>query len=207
MTKPSHVLLGRLLCRRLSEEYGIMLDTEGFLLGNILPDIRISFLTRPHFLKNHRKSTVRRIGRILMYDRQTSAYFGRSYSMELGILCHYYADFLCFAHSGAYTGDLLDHVQYERDLHQYLEVRPPDAADAYVSEPSGEMTAGEIFEQFLDLHESYARMAPSFENDISQSLKACTEALVLLTSAVIAVPPAEARLLFSSDEYFAEVTV
>ena len=197
MNKSSHVLIGRLLCRRLCEEYGVFLDTEGFLIGSILPDIRVSFLTRPHFLKNHRESMVRRIDSILMYDRQSSAYFGRGFSTELGMLCHYYADFLCFAHSGAYRGGILDHMQYEKDLHRYLAGRPFDAAGvAYVPMPPEEMTAADIFGRFLELHGSYAHTEPSFENDVAQSLKACTEALVLLTSAVAEEQQAKARLLF-----------
>ena len=49
MNKPSHMMIGRLLCRRLREQYGIFLDEGAFLIGSVLPDLSVSFLLRPHF--------------------------------------------------------------------------------------------------------------------------------------------------------------
>ncbi|SHI20172.1 Zinc dependent phospholipase C [Sporobacter termitidis DSM 10068] len=197
MNKSSHILIGRLLCRRLEERHGVFLDRESFLLGSVLPDIGVSFLVRPHILRNYRRHVLKKIENLLTYDKQASAFFGRSFSLELGILCHYYADFLCFPHSSAYTGDIADHVQYEKALYRFLRGAPLEDMDAgeAVCLPQG-VTADMIFDRFMALHSSYMAEEPSFFNDASKTIAACSEALVLLTGAVLAEEPGERELLF-----------
>ncbi len=94
MNKASHIFLGKLLCERLKDQYGIFLNSESFLLGNILPDLSPKLLIKQHYLRNYRLYLIKKIQNILD-DKQTSAVFGKRYSRNLGIICHYYADFFC----------------------------------------------------------------------------------------------------------------
>lgn len=199
MNKASHILIGRLLCRRLSGKYGIFLDKGSFLIGSILPDIGFSFLLRPHFLQYSQHHILKKIDDILSHEKQRSAYFGRSISLDLGVLCHYYADFLCYAHSGAYPGDIAGHVRYEKALHRFLASEFSDISEGLrLSCPPEEMTADAVFDHFMARHEEYVRKTPSFMNDITQSIGACTEALLLLAGAALETEPETRELLYTA---------
>jgi hypothetical protein len=124
MNKPTHILIGKYLYGVMKDQYGIVLDRTGFLFGNVLPDLRPSFLTRPHF-PEYNISYVKKEIRNLLSKKQKSAYFGRTYSRRLGVICHYYADFFCFAHNRYFTGDIVSHVKYEKDFHRFLLERYP----------------------------------------------------------------------------------
>ena len=196
MNKASHIFLGKLLCERLKDNYGIFLNTGSFLLGNILPDFSPKFLVKPHYLKNYRLYLINKIQNILD-DKQTSAVFGKRYSRDLGIICHYYADFFCFPHSPIYTGDLVGHVKYENDLFQYLtgasfQIKEAGSIDC----PSGEISADTIFERFTACQNDYIKNQPSFDIDATQSVRACTEALVLIVSTTLIEPFDDCRLCY-----------
>ena len=48
MRKKSHILLGRYLADQMSEVYSLQQHRKAFCLGNIMPDLRPSFLTTRH---------------------------------------------------------------------------------------------------------------------------------------------------------------
>ena len=185
MNKASHVILGNFLCERLKYEYGIHLNKENFLLGNILPDISAKFLIKPHILKNYHMQ-IKRLIQNMLDEEQTSVFSGKRFSRNLGIICHYYADFFCYPHNSKYTGDIASHFKYERDLFLFLAggfLKNDEASDVHY--PTQEATAEIIFERFKSLHDTYIENMPSFYNDISYSLTACTEALILIISTAL----------------------
>lgn len=196
MNKSSHVLIGRILCTHLKDQYGIVLDTESFLFGCVLPDISCKFLIKPHLLKNYQKQTLKRIQRLLEI-RQGSVFFGKKYSRRLGIICHYYADFFCYPHNSKYTGDIISHVNYEKMLYQVLKNGSYIKKQRdHVRHPSGEVDADMIFGYFKEQHDYYERCKPSYDTDITQCILACTEALVLITSTSIIETVNELQLCY-----------
>ena len=48
MRKKSHILLGRYLADQMSEVYSLQQHRKAFCLGNIMPDLKPSFLTTRH---------------------------------------------------------------------------------------------------------------------------------------------------------------
>ena len=53
--KNSHILLGRYLADQMSEVYSLQQHRKAFCLGNIMPDLKPSFLTTRHeFFRNIR---------------------------------------------------------------------------------------------------------------------------------------------------------
>ncbi len=113
MNKRTHIWLGRIVWQFAESALGIRLDRGGFLFGNILPDVCLSFVTRPHTVDHTLGLVNKKIGR-LNAIKHGEAYIGRSFSRRLGVICHYYADFFCYPHSRGYAGDLKDHVAYIR---------------------------------------------------------------------------------------------
>ncbi|MEL4106619.1 zinc dependent phospholipase C family protein [Oscillospiraceae bacterium WX1] len=185
MNKTTHLMIGKLLCEQVKQQFGIILHEKSFLFGNILPDIGVKFLIRPHFFNNHRKQLKKRLHNLLQ-DTQTSVYFGRRYSKNLGIICHYYADFFCYPHQDSYRGDLADHVLYERALLNYLLASRIDIpCCGSVRAFSGDISADGVFDRLLSFQASYALIEPSFQNDMSHALRVCLDALVLITGTVL----------------------
>lgn len=180
--KASHIVLGRIIYQRLEHEFDVQLDKECFLLGNILPDIIGSYLVKPHLFKNYHSRIKKRIQKLLN-EKKTSAYCGKSFSRKLGVICHYYADFFCHPHNEKYTGDFISHVRYEKELFQYLSRGSFISGEvSYVRLIPEEVNTDFIFGRLSALYDAYIGNKPSFYNDIVFSLKACTEALVFLTS-------------------------
>lgn len=46
---------------------------------------------------------------------------GKKASKKIGILCHYYADFFCWAHNPYFEEGLRGHVRYEDGLLRYMQ--------------------------------------------------------------------------------------
>lgn len=180
MKTESHVLIGHIVSDYVKAQFGIVLDERNFVRGNVLPDRRITFLTRPHFLKYNAGLVQRKIYRLLNNKIDGGA-VGGQISKRLGILCHYYTDFFCFAHSPRFKGGLAAHRSYEERLHHYL--------TAHLSELGGPLPAAPdcngpdaktVYARFGSLHDGYTQAACSFENDLAYSIYACAEVIVTL---------------------------
>jgi len=181
MNKASHVLVGNLLCERLKHEFGVYLNKQSFLLGNILPDINGTFLIKPHLLKNYQLFTKRLIQNTLD-EKQTSVFCGKKFSRNLGIICHYYADFFCYPHRPDYTGDIVSHVNYEKDLYRYLQSKTFIGYEQkLISEFQIRADERMLFSSLSALQESYLLKDQSFENDITFCITACLTMLILIT--------------------------
>ncbi|MFA9381262.1 MAG: zinc dependent phospholipase C family protein [Acetanaerobacterium sp.] len=102
MLSASHIMIGGFLYEYMSSRYQISLHRESFIFGNILPDFRPSFLTRPHFLQYNTAYLKREIAALLA-DKHEETSFGCLYSMRMGVICHYLTDFFCAAHSDHFT--------------------------------------------------------------------------------------------------------
>lgn len=187
MNKATHVLLGKHLYAYVKETFGILLDRDSFLLGNVLPDVCLNFLIRPHVLNNYSFCIQSRIQKLLG-TKQPSVVFDKSYSKQLGIICHYLSDYFCFPHRQDYVGDIVSHVHYERDLYRYLQraaILQPEAL--HISDGYSETDEKLIFSCLIKLQENYIKNEPSFENDITYTLKICAEALVRIISTSLQV--------------------
>lgn len=117
MNSLNHVLMGTIVYEYIRDKYGIVLDKKSFLKGNTRPDHSFAFL-RPHRLRfcagAVRKKTIR-------LCRGHWGVVGKKASKKIGILCHYYADFFCWAHNPHFGEGLRSHVRYEDELLRYMQ--------------------------------------------------------------------------------------
>jgi hypothetical protein len=174
-------MMGRFLCRYVEKHYNIRLNRKSFILGNVLPDYCPSFITRPHYLKNN-------IGHVQNVLRhlvpQNAAWNDKKYSRLLGVLCHFYADFFCYAHREHTMKNLRAHIEYEKSLHCYFiqKLRQISAVRFVVQLPETAQADG-VYAQFEKLHAAYLLSSPSCGNDLLYAMTACVEALVWAASA------------------------
>ena len=183
MNKRTHIKLGQIIYRFAEEELGVQLFEGSFLFGNILPDIYFSFVTRPHTVE-HTLGLVNKKIRKLMNMKQKHAYIGRRFSRRLGVICHYYADFFCYPHTSDYTGDLKDHVRYEKALHRYLN-DAYGAADAQTL-CGGCLTLNEMEDAetcLMRYQNEYIKSKPTFDLDLSCAILVCTQSVYTIAGA------------------------
>lgn len=177
MNKPSHILIGKYLCQYVNDHYKILLEPKSYVLGNVLPDYYLSFLIRPHCVK-YQAAHVQNIIRLLLTQR-SNRYSDKKYSRFLGILCHFYADFFCYAHNDNFTGGISEHIAYENNLHRYL-VENLEQLNSirFITQPSPVTGVESIYRKFETLHSDYLSSHASFGNDLTYSLTACIDLIV-----------------------------
>lgn len=180
MNTYSHALIGNLLCRYLEKVCDIHLDIDEFIMGNIIPDLRKTCVIHPHFMRFSLKYIQREI-EALSKKILRSNKIEKEYSLKLGIICHYYTDFFCYAHTKGYKQAILNHKRYEARLCDYLKNRL-DTISGINLMPEGDYkkSALEINEKTLELHEEYLKASPSYGKDIYYSLRSCTGAIASL---------------------------
>jgi len=180
MNKYSHILVGELIYGHLKDEYGIFLDKESFIRGNVIPDFSYFAIAHPHFIKlslGYIQGEVESLSNTYL----ESALVGSDYSFRLGIICHYYADYFCYAHSSNYRQAVVNHLRYEHLLHGYFQNNYALVAKISFALPdAASKSAGEINSQLKSLHAEYSGLLPSYDNDLNYTLKACAETLVSL---------------------------
>lgn len=180
MNTSSHILMGKFLYQYVEAHYKIRLERKSYLLGNVLPDYCPSFLIRPHYLKNNAVH-VQHIIRLLL-SRHSTAYNDKRYSRLLGIVCHFYADFFCYAHRDSFPGGLPEHIAYESRLNRYFEENLEQLASIrFIAQAAPVAKADEIYRKFENLHSSYLLSHLSFGSDLLFAMTACID-LIVLTS-------------------------
>ena len=178
MNSPSHLLIGNFLYEFLKEDYGICLEEASFLWGNVLPDYSPLAVVHPHFSRFSLRY-IQRETEALAHDLLPSAVVGRDYSKRLGILCHYYADFFCYAHSRRFRQMVVNHLKYEELLYQFLLSRP-DVLQRPKIPSAGWRDAGALSEKIGGLLEEHTGSSPHFAKDIAYTLRVCAELIVAL---------------------------
>jgi hypothetical protein len=181
MNSLNHLLIGTIVYDYLKEKYGIVLDRSGFLKGNTCPDHSISFL-RPHKLRYCGKMVQRKTVRLCNKDLKV---VGARASKKFGILCHYYCDFFCLAHSPQFEGNLKAHVRYEKDMLRYM-CEHYDAFHNidYVKTQIDPESAPEINERMRSLIQDKPA-AQDFSTELTGAIRACVELVLSIYSAVL----------------------
>ena len=193
MKKTSHLLMGRLLLEYAEKHFGVTLNERRFLLGNVLPDYLPSFLSRPHFLKystDHvKKLTQKLVLRIpLAYESRKRR---AKYVLRLGMLCHFYTDFFCHAHSPRFHAGPAKHTMYESALAQYFRENYESLRELTVlANAEAGMDAAEIFARFELLQEKYMEAEQAFLQDIMFGFYACVELIMMLARSAVGMEAA-----------------
>jgi len=190
MNTLSHVTLGEYILDFLTSQYGLELHRSSFLMGNILPDCQLSFMTRPHqaeYWQEYLHSLVEK----LLQEKADGRRFSRLYSLRLGVLCHFYTDFFCYTHNAAFSGTSREHLRYEWDIHRRLQkgvlLVPSDPLDVARCRNTTPEIVSAVFQK---LHREYTEnIGPSEGRDIRYTLRACVDAVSRIALCSAALEP------------------
>ena len=184
----SHITMGRYLHTYFSQQLGVELDRWTFVRWNFLPDIAPSLLKLSHFKKDIYDLVMERAEKLARDGEEMSV---QEYSKQLGILCHFMADFFCYAHSETFDGTKIGHLKYELKM-QFYGYRRRDmlhAVDLIANAAEIDRSAA-LYEQINELHGRYMELAPSYGVDFVYSLTACVELMRGLMDSVQERKPA-----------------
>jgi len=194
MNKYSHIMVGELLYEHMKTVQGIHLEKDSFIRGNVIPDFSYYAIAHPHFMKlslGYIQSEIAALSETYI----ESALIGSDYSLRLGIICHYYADYFCYAHSSGYKQAVVNHLKYEHLLYEYFRDNYALIAQTEFSFSCGiKRNADEISEEMLALHAEYSSTKPSYDADLKYAIKASVstvQSLVYCASKLSAAQPLE----------------
>lgn len=121
MRKKSHISLARFLVLNSKDEQ-LKKHKLAFYLGNILPDIKPSFLYKKHQMEKTFPMVKKEMSYLSGNDIQKYKSQQTKYYRNLGQVTHYLADYFTFPHNSIFPGNLKDHVDYEEQLKHSLRV-------------------------------------------------------------------------------------
>lgn len=176
MRKKSHVILAKALADHI-ESKQMSFHRTAFCFGNLLPDLKPSFVTVRHEFNVNFDSVCVSI-RKLVEECGRFEFDSSYYWMQLGEVSHYVADYFTFPHNSHYTGTFMEHNVYEGDLKHNLK--------AYILGGEAEVhfrkdIAFENFEQVIQFikkaHDIYEAKQRTVEEDIKFIITVCYQVL------------------------------
>lgn len=188
----SHVTVGRHLYKYFTKHFDIELDYKTFVTWNVLPDLAPGFFCLPHFKSDIYDLIMERADFLTKNIQMLSV---QEKSKQLGILCHFMADFFCYAHADYFIGSKFTHFRYELKMQLYAYRRRKMIKAMSLIFNTSEFDQDETLYQHIDrLHADYCAIAPSCGVDFVYTLTACSELILSIFETMVqeAAEPQEA---------------
>lgn len=172
MRKKSHILLARYLADQMTASESLQSHRKAFCLGSVLPDIKPSFITKRHEFYGTFHEVQEKL-KVLVEDG-TDRYKERVFWRRMGEIFHYIADYFTFPHNRTFTGTLVEHNSYEKELKNQLKsyIRNGDA-DQYAGYAIRFTSFGQLTEYIQDKHAVYLKKERNISDDIRYILNVC----------------------------------
>lgn len=171
----THYYLAGIVHEHIKEKYGIELKLDSLQYGSVKPDFFWENIKVQHYYEDSAAFFKEEAAKI----RQDKRYHRlREFSGQLGVLLHFTADYLCFAHNEEHLKTALwSHFNYEIALHQcFLNYTPGGIAIPQINSP----------EKFLAaIRKKYQETPHSMEKDVEYITAAALRLADTLTEAVI----------------------
>lgn len=175
MISKDHRLLGEFLAQQMIKNTS-PLATHLFVTGCVFPDhnpwtylrgLYMGYPLKTHFLFLSYPEIQRLCNKL---ENRKKLYLWDYYT--LGVLLHYVADAFTFPHNEHYTGNMLEHAQYEHaQLHQTFEQYLTGEFHIEMYAPDHTQPIGSAF---LALHDSYMETEPTALCDAKYICQVCT---------------------------------
>jgi hypothetical protein len=170
--KKSHISLAKYLIATMDVQE-LSHYRKAFILGNILPDCKPSFITRKHEFDGTFEEVKERI-KDLTEDCDVYSRNKRVYWRNLGQITHYLADYFTFPHNSNYDGSLKDHCSYEQELKLLLKEYIISGKAAMDREELVEIQSVEDLFRFIERkHTEYLEFKSNVSKDIQYILSVC----------------------------------
>ena len=143
---------------------------KAFCLGNILPDIQPSFITKRHEYFGTFDEVQGKIRRLVQVGEN---YNDRVFWRRAGEVMHYIADYFTFPHNANYPGNIKDHCIYEEELKKELRayVHSPEAVRR--REKMEMHTPADILAMIRQMHNRYLQMESVVKRDCQYIIELC----------------------------------
>ena len=120
MMMKTHIIISKSLLDNIDDNKQFFLNNKSFIYGNIKPDIFSKYKLKKHYLDESYDMVRNKIEYLSTLDLDTleKYYTKNEFSQEMGVICHFLADFFCVAHSERweFKHSLRIHVKYESGL-------------------------------------------------------------------------------------------
>ena len=172
LRKKSHILLARYLADQMPANESLQSHRKAFCLGNILPDIQPSFVTKRHEYFGTFDEVQGKISRLV--ENGLVEYNDRVFWRRAGEIMHYSADYFTFPHNKTFDGSLRQHNTYEKHLKNELKVFVESGrADIYAEKNLRFDTLNQLLDYIRERHNVYLDRKRSIEEDIHYILSVC----------------------------------
>jgi hypothetical protein len=173
---------------------GLFLLRFWFLLGNLAPDLCLSFIFRRHEYAASGMSLKRMMHRLFEGRFNPHSVL---FSYCLGIISHYVCDYFCYSHHPSFKGGLRKHIVYE------IRQRPkPQDACFFFSPGDREMSFHDMtgmLDEYLTRHNATRSQSGGVYDDINPAVNAaaqlnstiCFSAEKLYYPDMLSTPPEE----------------
>ncbi len=171
MQRKDHLALGRFLLNHQMENGGLCRHRRAFLLGCIEPDYNL--VTYMHGIRRYRnfrghnaKNSFTHVAKCFRHIQSAGLRTARDYFI-LGTMLHYIADAFTWPHNHFWRKSLMEHVVYEKKLHQAFSLE----LKADREKNNQDISSLTCF--YHDLHGKYSEAFHSLETDCRYIIKAC----------------------------------
>ena len=144
---------------------------KAFCLGNILPDIQPSFVTKRHEYFGTFDEVQGKIRRLV---QSGAGYNDRVFWRRSGEVMHYIADYFTFPHNKTFDGTLYQHNTYEKHLKNELKAFVLEGkADVYTEKKIHFETLNQLLQYIKEHHRRYLNCKRNIDDDIHYILTVC----------------------------------
>ena len=195
LRKKSHILLARYLADQMPANESLQSHRKAFCLGNILPDIQPSFVTKRHEYFGTFDEVQGKIYHLI--EKSTGKCNDRVFWRRAGEIMHYIADYFTFPHNKTFDGSLRQHNTYEKHLKNELkDFVESGRADIYVEKNLRFDSLNQLTDYIRERHKVYLDRKRSIDEDIHYILSVCFQVFqglfqLCLRTAVQGVPAAD----------------
>lgn len=169
MMMKTHIILSKSLLGNIDENKQFFLNDKSFIYGNVKPDILSKYKLKKHYLDESYEMVRSKIDYFSSMDLDTleKYYTKNEFSQEMGVICHFLADFFCVAHSERweFKHSLKIHVQYESGLTK--------VAKDYSLKNDRRQYVDDLDEFFARLYKEYKANGNFEENDLKYAAYMC----------------------------------
>ncbi|WP_101772823.1 zinc dependent phospholipase C family protein [Peptostreptococcus faecalis] len=120
MMMKTHIIISKSLLDATESNKNFFLDEKNFIYGNIKPDIVSKYKLKKHYMDESYDMIRDKIEYLKKFDlnKLELCYTKKTFSQEIGVICHFLADFFCVAHSERweFKHSMVQHIKYENDL-------------------------------------------------------------------------------------------
>lgn len=173
----THRLISQAVASVIQEKLNISINKEAFLYGSIKPDFYPHLMLMSHYKDSSSQYIFDRILMLQNHSLTLDPKDLKAYSLELGIINHFLADFFCGAHNEAKKGSLSNHLLYELQLHKKIsDTCLNDICSAALQNPKKPLLEYKqgLIDYINKKHIEYLNKPKDMLNDLLYSLDVCS---------------------------------